>query len=254
MDWKHTAATTLMFLKSNQVAGELVTTSNDFGPELNEEDYPSDVCWGTVSFMLLAKDKDRPFVNLVEEYFEPAAIALSQASDKVILQALAVEARNRVGTPGNGIMPVLPTLRNDQRLVVGTNAEAQMLMGDAAFSLRRPGERDGTRLSEAQMFEQVWVDQNCPSVYTDTGGWEEERGLFRVYDRKEIGDISLLFEPDSAVVTYFRLKELEGDEIVNFAGRLLRLRVKDDGEDIRVTVDSAFRVDVNPHTTTAIYS
>lgn len=282
-DLQHVANTALMFIKSNLVATGLV--ANDYedmickhgdtvpvtlpgtyttgvgrrpGKEVDVE--LSD--WICCSFLMDVEERSKSFADIVNEYIEPAAIAMAESLDRSTLFWMAVGAGSRSGSPGGGFK--LPNI-SGKYLIVPPKAQADLIL-DYKFSPLR-AKHDGTALSNAALFDgQVYMDQNCPVVTTEmcrmgTNG----NGVTEVMERREIGDMSLLFDKDSTVLACRPLPTKEAFQVSQavstFAGLSLRLTVTPHGPDPeteevrdRFTLEMLTGVGVDPEGIEVIYS
>jgi len=208
---EHWVRTTLMFLRSNMVAAALV--KRDFedmiqshgdivnvrrpsafkmkrtrdGQALETQDATSTKIqvpldqWATVSFLINDGEASKSFANLSEDYLEPAALALAEATDRIVLGQVA-----RLSTYTSGELGAM-TASNAQRflvetnkvlqdnkcpkagrqLILSTNAEAALLQSSVVVEADKRGDGGGT-LAEANIGRiygmTTWVDQNVNSV------------------------------------------------------------------------------------------
>jgi hypothetical protein len=208
---EHWVRTTLMFLRSNMVAAALV--KRDFedmiqahgdivnvrrpsaftmkrtrdGQALETQDATSTKIqvpldqWATVSFLINDGEASKSFANLSEDYLEPAALALAEATDRIVLGQVA-----RLSTYTSGELGAM-TASNAQRflvetnkvlqdnkcpkagrqLILSTNAEAALLQSSVVVEADKRGD-GGSTLAEANIGRiygmTTWVDQNVNSV------------------------------------------------------------------------------------------
>ena len=210
---QHWVMTTLMFLRNNTVATSLV--KRDFeeiiqshGDVINvrrpsnfDMDRTADNVnlntqsaistkiqvpldqWATVSFLINDGERSKSFANLVEEYLEPAAIALAQAVDRIVLGQVARLLTYTAGelggmTAANAQQFLIDTNKvlNDnavpaagRNLILSTNAEAKLLASSVVVEADKRGDA-GTALRDASVGRiynmQTWMDQNVNSVDT----------------------------------------------------------------------------------------
>jgi len=258
---QHTANTFLMFVVSNLVSAK--TVLRDYKPEAayegdvvnvqfprpfstahDKQPGPRLPCplnyWTTVSFLVNPADREKAFGDITNEYIEPAAIAMAESLDRYVLFNMATQAQHRRGTPGRGFE--FPGDLGQQTLIVNPGAQADLVI-DARFEPTRR-ERDGTAWDHAALSgEQIFMDQSCPGVL-----------ITHVDENEQIGDISLMFDPEGAAIAC-RPLPVEGGLISAFSGLAVRVRVEEveDGAD-RVTFDMLTGVVVIPELVTAIYS
>lgn len=208
---QHWVDTTLLFLRSNMVAASLVKRDfedmiqehgdiinvrrpNDFNmrrtadfANLETQDaistkiqVPLDQ-WATVSFLIGDGERTKSFANLVDEYLEPAAIALAEAVDRIVLGQAARLLTYTAGelgamTSANAQRFLVETdkVLNDNRcpqagrqLLLSTNAKAQLLQSSVVVEADKRGD-EGTALRDASVGRiynfQTWMSQNVNSV------------------------------------------------------------------------------------------
>lgn len=208
---QHWVDTTLLFLMSNMVAANLVKRDfedliqdhgdiinvrrpNDFAmrrttdfANLETQDaistkiqVPLDQ-WATVSFLIGDGERSKSFANLVNEYLEPAAIALAEAVDKIVLGQVARLLTNTSGelgvmdsTNAQRFLVETEKVLNDNKcpapgrqLILSTNAKAQLLQSSVVVEADKRGD-EGTALREASVGRiygfTTWMSQNVNSV------------------------------------------------------------------------------------------
>ena len=262
------ALAALKFLHNNLISTKLVTRDYDSKVSshkdvvdawLGGKKFSVDLLyWHTVSFKLMWKERSKSFHDLANLYLEPAALALADNLDRTTLHQLAVRAGNRCGCPGEGF--TMPPEFNPyhQILVIGTNAQADILKTDYPF--QRTLEHLGTAEDEARISTGIWVDHNCPEVSTHHSSWSKSDDMYEVLDLEKIGNMNLLFDQDSAVVACRPLPARAGQSVVSFAGLSLRCSIQQDVDkesgDLyeRVTFDTLTGVGVDPDKTSVIFS
>jgi hypothetical protein len=137
--------------------------------------------WATVSFLIGDGERSKSFANLVDEYLEPAAIALAEAVDRIVLGQVARLGSYVAGELGamdatNAQRFLVETDKclNDNKcpqagrnLILSTNAKAQILQAAIAVEADKRGD-EGTALREASVGRiygfNTWMDQNVNSV------------------------------------------------------------------------------------------
>ena len=208
---QHWVDTTLLFLQSNMVAAALVKRNyedmiQDHGDIINVRrpnefamrrtadfvnletqdaistkiQVPLDQ-WATVSFLIGDGERSKSFANLVNDYLSPAAIALGEAVDRIVLGQVARLSTYTAGELGamdstNAQRFLVETDKclNDNRcpqagrnLILSTNAKAQILQAAIAVEADKRGD-EGTALREASVGRiygfNTWMDQNVNSV------------------------------------------------------------------------------------------
>lgn len=208
---EHWVQSTLLFLQSNMVSSALVR--RDFENMIQEHgdivnvrrpndfivyntDDASDVVtqdaistkiqvpldqWATVSFLIRDGERSKSFADLVTEYLEPAAIALAENVDRIVLGQVARLATYTAGKLGemsatnaqSFLVEVNKVLNNNKapkfnrNLILSTNAEAFLLQAGIVVEADKRGD-EGTALREASIGRiygmQTWMDQNVNSV------------------------------------------------------------------------------------------
>lgn len=208
---EHWVRTTLMFLRSNMVAANLVRRDfeeiiQEHGDVINVR-RPQDFAyrrtadfvnletqdatatkiqvpldqWATVSFLIGDGEGSKSFANLVDQYLEPAALALSEGVDRVVLgqaaRLLTFTAGELGGmTSANARQFLVETdkVLNDNRcpqdgrnLILSTNAKSQLLQTDIVVEADKRGDQ-GTALRNASIGRiynfDTFMSQNVNSV------------------------------------------------------------------------------------------
>lgn len=208
---QHWVDTTLLFLRSNMVAASLVKRNyedmiQDHGDVINVR-RPNDFAmrrtadfsnletqdavsikvqvpldqWATVSFLIGDGERSKSFANLVDEYLEPAALALAEAVDKIVLGQVARLATYTAGelnamnsTNAQRFLVETDKCLNDNKcpipgrnLILSTNAKAQLLQSSVVVEADKRGD-EGTALRDASVGRiygfQTWMSQNVNSV------------------------------------------------------------------------------------------
>lgn len=254
---QHWVDMTLLFLQSNMVAASLVKRDfedmiQDHGDIINvrrQQDFvmrrtadfvnldtqdavsnkiqvPLDQ-WATVSFLIGDGERSKSFANLANEYLEPAAIALGEAVDKIVLGQVARLSTNFAGelnamNASNAQRFLVETDKalNDSKcpqvgrqLILSTNAKAQLLQSSIVVEADKRGD-EGTALREASVGRiygfQTWMDQNVNSVDpSDTDSTAFVTGTV-AYAKGYTGDIAVTTNPTGQVVGEYVVIEGEG--------------------------------------------
>lgn len=137
-----------------------------------------------VSFTIDDQDETLAFVDLAEKYIRPAAIALADRVDKIVLGQAYQFLHNQAGffgglTNTNGVQAITEVRKVMNRnlcpddgnrwLAVGSNSEALLLQNAVFHEVDKAGMSDGLqRAVLGQKFNmKLWAGQNVPSLSGD---------------------------------------------------------------------------------------
>lgn len=161
----------------NKHKGDTITkqdaTASDIEVKLNQHPH--------VSFVIDDQDETLSFESLVERYMEPAAIALANRIDRIVLGQYAQFLHNQAGALGglsssNGVQYITETTKvmNDnlapvqqRRLLLGTTAQMYLTQNAVFHEADKVGD-EGTALREASLGRKLgfdtYMDQNLPTL------------------------------------------------------------------------------------------
>ncbi len=139
-----------------------------------------------VAYQLEDEPATKSFKSLMEEYAQPAGLALARAVDRAVLGTLYEFLPNMASTLGglttsNAVAAIVNTRKElnttksaveGRRLVWGTNAEALVIQNAVFHEANKVGD-EGTALREASLGRKLGFDhfmsQNTPSIAAQTG-------------------------------------------------------------------------------------